>query len=211
MPTIYDVTVPLKAGLPVWDGDPPTIVDQVVSIKEGGPYNLSRLALSAHAGTHVDAPRHFLASGQGIDTAPLEVLIGPCLLWAPPGAGPITARMLHELPDDVDRLLIKTGTRRWWEDEPPALPSDWRALTAEATHVLLRRGLRLAGTDAPSIDAPEATNFPVHHALLGGGMIVVEALDLSLVAPGACELICLPLRVVGADGAPARVVLLKEQ
>ena len=210
MRAIYDVTVPLRAGLPVWDGDPLTTVDQVVSIKEGGPYNLSRLALSAHAGTHVDAPRHFLASGQGIDTAPLDVLIGPCLLWAPPGVGPITAAMLGGLPDEVDRLLIKTTVGRWWEDEPPALPPDWRALTAEAAHVLLRRQLRLAGTDAPSIDAPDATDFPVHHALLGSGVVVVESLDLSLVAPGTYDLVCLPLRVVGSDGAPARAVLLEE-
>jgi arylformamidase len=210
MRTIFDVTVPLGPGLPVWDGDPLTIVEQVVSIKEGGLYNLTRLALSAHAGTHVDAPSHFLASDQAIDKAPLDVLIGPCLLWAPPGAGPITAGMLHELPDNVDRLLIKTAAERWWEDVPPALPSDWRALTAEAAHVLLRRQLRLAGTDAPSIDAPDATDFPVHRALLGSGVVVVESLDLSLVTPGAYELVCLPLRIVDSDGAPARVVLLEE-
>ena len=211
MRTIYDVTVPLSAGLPAWEGDPATMIQRVASIEEGRPYNLSRLDLSVHSGTHVDAPRHFLVDGASVDKLPLAALVGPCLVWAPPGVGPITAAMLGGLPDEVDQLLIKTAVGRWWEDEPPALPPDWRALTAEAAHVLLSRQLRLAGTDAPSIDAPDATDFPVHHALLGSEVVVVESLDLSLVAPGAYELVCLPLRIAGSDGAPARVVLLEER
>jgi arylformamidase len=119
--------------------------------------------------------------------------------------------MLQELPFHFDRILIKTGVGRWWEDEPQRLPRTWRTLDPEAAQFLARRHIRLVGTDAPSIDAPDAVNFPVHRALLSTSVVVVEMLDLSRVDPGIYDLICLPLRIPDADGAPARVVLLEER
>lgn len=211
MRTIHDLTVPITSGLPVWEGDPPTLIEQVVSISKGHPFNLTRLDISAHVGTHVDAPRHFSSAGGGIGSVPLDALMGSCRVWIPPGTGPITAAMLHELPFHFDRILIKTGIGRWWEDEPQRLPTRWRTLEPEAAQILARRHIRLVGTDAPSVDAEDAVDFPVHRALLSNSIVIVEALDLSRVDPGIYELICLPLRLPDADGAPARAVLLEER
>jgi arylformamidase len=94
---------------------------------------------------------------------------------------------------------------------PQSLPKRWRTLEPEAAQILARRHIRLVGTDAPSVDAVDAVDFPVHRELLSNSIVVVEALDLSRVDPGIYELICLPLRLPDADGAPARVVLLEER
>jgi arylformamidase len=207
---IHDVTIPISAGLPVWDGDPPTIVEQAASMSHGHAYNLSRIDISVHVGTHVDAPRHFSPDGAGIDAVPLDALIGVCFVWAPPGNGSITAAMLCEIPSHAERLLIKTGVGQWWEGAPPALPETWRALNAEAADLLARRKIRLIGTDAPSVDAAGAEEYPAHRLLLSNSVVVIESLDLSRIEPGSYDLICLPLRLTDADGAPARVVLVKE-
>lgn len=211
MRIIHDVTMPITSGFPVWDGDPPTRIEQVASISAGHPYTLTRLDISAHLGTHVDAPRHFFADGGGIGSVPLDALIGSCRVWSPPGTGPITAGMLDDMPFHLDRILMKTDVGCWWKEVPQQLPRHWRTLEPEAAQILARRQSRLFGTDAPSVDAADAVDFPVHRALLSSSIVVVEALDLSGVAPGIYELICLPMRVVDADGAPARVVLLEKR
>jgi arylformamidase len=211
MRTIHDISVPITAGLAVWNGDPATHIEQVASIEAGKPYNLSRLDVSAHVGTHVDAPRHFSPVAGGIGSVPLDALMGTCRVWVPPGSGPITAAMVRDLPLHFDRILIKTGVGRWWEDTPQHLPDSWRALDDEAAQLLARRHVRLVGTDAPSVDQPSAGDFPVHRTLLSNSIVVVESLALSRVDPGIYELICLPLRLPDADGAPARAVLLEER
>ena len=211
MGTMYDLSVPLTGSLPVWAGDPPVVIERVMSMAAGHAYNLTRLELSAHAGTHVDAPNHVLDGTPGMEDVPLTALVGPCLVWEAPGSGPISAELLRSLPEGVERVLVKTGLGRWWETRPPRLPDDFRALTPDAARLLVDRNLKLVGIDSPSIEAPDSGNtYPVHCTLLGAGITVVEALNLTAVPPGSYRLLCLPLLVPGADGAPARAVLLED-
>ncbi len=207
-PMIYDISLPITDDLPVWPGDVPVAVR---GTEPGALPRVSRVTLSCHAGTHVDAPAHFLAGGANIDQMPLEVLIGPAWVAHLPGPGPITAARLAaaDIPDGPIRLLLRTdnsearATQRGFDRA-------YIAMTADAADWVLRRGLRLIGVDGPSVELFDASGFPVHHALLGAGLVIVENLALTGVPAGAYRLICLPLRIAGVEGAPARAVLVRE-
>lgn len=178
---IWDVTRVLGPSTEVWPGDPPVDIERLSTTAEGG-VNISRLCCSVHAGTHVDAPAHFYDAGNGADQLPLDILIGHCLVadLDPALTPPTFERVLFR---SRGHLLDEPGARR-----------------------LLAAGIRLVGVDAPSIEADDPGS-PVHRLLLGAGVVIVENLDLDGVRPGEYELYCLPLRLEGADGAPARVVL----
>jgi arylformamidase len=206
MSKIIDVTVPLSADLPVWPGDPAFRLEFTQRMADGQPCNLSRLSLGSHAGTHVDAPYHFVADGTTVDELPLEILMGKARVVSLPVRDAIGREHLEalDLRDDI-RLLIKTrnsGTLR-----QPAFHGDFVYLTSDAATYLAQVGLKLVGTDYLSIDRHPSKDHPAHHILLEAGIVVVEGLDLTQVEPGEYDLACLPLRVAGADGAPARVVL----
>ena len=203
---MIDVTVPLSPQLPVWPGDPAFQLEFVRRIDDGGRCNLSRLSLGSHAGTHVDAPFHFVASGATVDDLPLEILIGKARVVSVPVRDAVTREHLEalDLRDDI-RLLIKT--RNSGALRQPAFLEDYVYLTADAAMYLAQAGLKLVGIDYLSIDPHPTADHPAHHTLLEAGVVVVEGLDLSQVEPGEYEMMCLPLRVAGADGAPARVVL----
>jgi arylformamidase len=205
---IYDISLPITDDLPVWPGDVPVAVR---GTEPGALPRVSRVTLSCHAGTHVDAPAHFLAGGATMDQMPLEVLIGPAWVAHLPGPGPITAARLAaaDIPDGPIRLLLRTDN-----SDPRATQRGFDrayiAMTADAADWLLRRGLRLIGVDGPSVELFDAIGFPVHHALLGAGLVIVENLALAGVPAGAYRFICLPLRIAGVEGAPARAVLVRE-
>jgi arylformamidase len=223
--TLIDVTLPISDKLPVWPGDPPVYVTRVsddllpdegrrtkdgglhVTRVSGGLPMVSGLSMSCHAGTHVDAPAHFLLGGVGVDALPLDVLIGPAWVVRFAGRGPLTASLLDEaaIPTGTARLLIRSGNS---DRVVEAFDPDFVALAPDAAAWLLDHGIRLVGIDGPSIEAYDAPGDPVHRALLAAGVIIVESLALAGVAPGAYELTCLPLRIAGCDGAPARVVLV---
>jgi arylformamidase len=188
---IIDVTVPLSAELPVWPGDPGFRLEFTRRIADGGRCNLSRMSLGSHAGTHVDAPYHFVADGTTVDELPLEILIGKARVVSIPVRDAIGREHLEalDLRDDI-RLLIKT--RNSGSLRQPEFHEDF---------------VYLVGIDYLSIDPHPTTDHPAHHTLLEAGVVVVEGLDLSQVEPGEYDMTCLPLRVAGADGAPARVVL----
>lgn len=207
MQRILDVTLPLSADLPGFPGDPPFRLEPVHSLAEGAPYNVSRLVTGTHAGTHVDAPAHIVPGGATVDQLPLEILVGKARVIDVPAVERIERRDLEkaDLRDDI-RVLIKTrmsgqahGGRARRDD------AVW--LSEDAATYLVQAGIKLVGFDDLSIDAPGSTDFRAHHVLLGAGVIVVEGLDLCEVEPGGYEMTCLPLRLVAADGAPARVVL----
>jgi arylformamidase len=201
--TLIDVTQLISEQLPVWPGDLPVHVTRV----SDGPPMLSGLSMSCHAGTHVDAPAHFLLGGAGVDALPLDVLIGPAWVVRFAGRGPLTASMFAEvaIPTDTVRLLIRSDNS---DRVVEAFDPDFVALTTDAATWLLEHGIRLVGIDGPSIEAYDAPGDPVHRTLLAAGVIIVENLALAGVAPGAYELTCLPLPIAGCDGAPARVVLM---
>lgn len=174
-----DISVPLEEGIAVWPGDPPFRLQPVTALARGDSSNVTALSMCLHTGTHIDAPRHYIEGGAAVDEMPPEAGIGPARVAAL--ANLKSARR-------GERLLLKTGGSA--------------GLSEEAARSLAAAGVRLLGIDALSIGSD-----PVHRILLGAGLWIVEGLDLSRVAPGRYDLVCLPLRIPGADGAPARALL----
>lgn len=206
MHKLYDVTVPLSADVPTYPGDPPFRSEFVHSISDGEPCNLTRLSMSAHSGTHVDAPYHFLADGATVDQLPLEILIGKARVVEMTALDRIDRADLErvDLRDDI-RVLLKT--RMSGQLRQPLFQENFVYLTPDAASYLAKVGIKLVGIDYLSIEKFGSRDFEAHHALLGAGVVIVEGLDLSAVEPGEYDLICLPLRLAGAEGAPARVIL----
>ncbi|MHB8780620.1 MAG: cyclase family protein [Candidatus Geothermincolia bacterium] len=199
-----DITAPLTERLPVWPGDPPFTLHHVATIEESGAA-VSAITMSNHAGTHLDAPRHYLPDGPGVEEAPLEMLVGVARVLEIPGRAEITPEdLLGARIKRGQRILLKTDNSLtpWWER---SWQPDFCSLTPEAADWLARRGVALVGIDCLSV-APVPDAASVHAALLGAGVWILEGLRLQDVAAGRYECICLPL-AVEADGAPARVLL----
>jgi arylformamidase len=203
---LIDVTVPLDSNLPFYPGNTPFAIEAVKRIAQGDSSNVSTLHMSAHAGTHVDAPRHFFDDGGGADTLPIELLCGRARvveITSRKGIGPDDLAE-SDLSEDI-RLLIKTHNSRLWAS--PAFHPEYVGVTEAGARYLVERGVKVLGVDYLSVEEFKTPGAPAHHVLLGGGTIVIEGLNLRDVEPGTYDLFCLPLRIVGADGAPARVVL----
>ena len=192
---IIDVSVPVRPGMVTYPGDPEVRLELVSSIAGGEIANVSRLDLGVHSGTHVDAPLHFVEGAPSVETLPLDVLLGPCVVveGLDPGA----------VPAGTERVLFKTTNSRLWEREE--FSHDFVKLDGEAARALVGRGVRLVGIDYLSIGDEEA-----HTVLLGAGVVAIEGLDLREAEPGEYRLVCAPLKLEGAEGAPARVLLLRE-
>jgi arylformamidase len=203
---LIDVSLPLQASLPNYPGNTPFALEPVKRIARGQSSNVSTLHLSAHTGTHVDAPFHFFDDGPGTDALPLELLCGRARVVELTTRKPITVDDLArlDLSEDV-RLLIKTHNSRLWGS--PEFHQDYVGVSGEAARYLVDRGLKVIGVDYLSVEEFRKPGAPAHRAFLGGGTIVIEGLNLIDVEPGQYEMFCLPLAIVGADGAPARVVL----
>jgi arylformamidase len=203
---LIDVSVPLDAALPTYPGNVPFALEPVKRIAGGASSNVSAIHMSVHAGTHVDAPRHYFDTGASIEALPLELLMGRARVVEVSSATGIGSDELGgiDLADDV-RLLLKTTNSRLWGS--PEFHPDYVGVTESGARLLVERGVKVLGVDYLSVEEFRRPGAPAHRVLLGGGTIVIEGLNLRDVAPGTYEMICLPLRVVGADGAPARVVL----
>ena len=204
-PAWIDVSVPVRSGMVHWPDNPPIELVRIMDMAKGDPANVSRLSLGVHSGTHVDAPVHFLADGAGVDAFPLDRLLGEARVVEMDGPS-ITAAQLRAVdPRPGERLLFKTpNSARCWKADR-FLP-DFVYLSLEGAALLAERRVRTVGIDYLSIAGMDE-GVPTHRVLLEQGICIIEGLDLSSVQPGSYELICLPLRLVGADGAPARVVL----
>jgi arylformamidase len=205
MPRIYDVTVPLAPGMLAYPGDPPFEIEPVHEVGEA-PFSLSRMVLTTHSGTHVDAPAHFLVGGATIDQLPLEILLGKARVVEISTRERVDRADLEAL-DLADDLRVLLKTRMSGQMLKAGYQEDHLYLTVDAAHYLAQAGLKLVGFDYLSIDRFGSADFPAHHALLEAGVVLVEGLDLSEVEAGEYEMSCLPLRVGGGDAAPARVVL----
>jgi arylformamidase len=202
-----DISIPLRNGMVHWPGDRPFELRRESGMSQGGEYNLSSFSTSAHAGTHMDAPLHFLADGASMDDLPLETVIGRARVVAIEDPERIRTRELEGyriLPGE--RVLFKTANSlRAWGDQP--FEKRFVAFAAEAAEYLARLRPSLVGVDCLSVGAFESDGAETHRALLGAGIWVIEGLDLHRVDPGDYELVCLPLRIAGVEGAPARAVL----
>ena len=207
---IIDITVPVRPDMIVYEGDPGVRLARVQSMADGALCNVSELACGVHTGTHIDAPVHFIDGAAGIDETPLDALIGACVVVdATSLDGDIDAAAVEQLaiPADAQRVLFKTRNSALWSRAH--FSRDFIGLTQSAARALVERGTRLAGIDYLSI-APAADAAPTHIELLRAGVVILEGLDLREVTPGAYRLVCLPLRLEGADGAPARAVLIAD-
>jgi len=202
-----DITIPVRPGMPVFSGDPPVRIELAQAIADGASCNVTRLDMGAHTGTHVDAPVHFIEGAAGADAVSLEALIGPA--WVV-DATAVTADIDEEtlrgldVPGGESRLLFKTPNSALWAND--GFSEGFVGLTDGAARALAARHMALVGADYLSI-APHGKAAPTHHALLKAGVVIVEGLDLRDVEPGPYDLVCLPLRIVGCDGAPARALL----
>lgn len=205
MPRIIDISIPISPTMPTWPGDP-----AVRLIPHGSPategFHVSELTLGTHTGTHVDPPAHFFPGAATVDQLALEALIGPAVVAdVCAGDGPVEAADLAPVDlEGTTRLLLRTSSTPW-----PEHPEHWRGLSAGASELLVAKGVELVGIDSLSIDEPSSGTFPAHRILLAAGTVIVEGLDLSNVQAGPAELCCLPLAITGADGAPARAVLIQ--
>ena len=204
--TWIDVSVPMRSGMVHWPDNPPIEVVRVMDLDKGDPATVSRLSLGVHTGTHVDAPVHFLADGAGVDAVPLDQLLGEARVVEVTDGPSIGAAQLRPVdPRPGERLLFKTrNSARCWKAD--RFLADFVYLSTEGAALLAERRVRTVGIDYLSIAGMDE-GVPTHRTLLEQGICIIEGLDLSSIQPGSYELICLPLRLAGADGAPARVLL----
>ena len=203
---LIDVSVPIDSTLATYPGNTPFSLEAIKRIANGDSSNVSTIHMSAHAGTHVDAPRHFFDAGGGVETLPLEMLCGRARVVEVTTRGHITADDLADLDlrDDL-RLLLKTRNSRLWGT--PEFDRTFIGVAESGARYLVDRGIKVLGVDYLSVEPFKTPGAPAHHVLLSAGTIVIEGLNLRDVAPGSYEMFCLPLAIVGADGAPARVIL----
>jgi len=189
-----------------WPTDPPVVIEPFKAIAKGDHSNVSHLHLSTHTASHVDAPVHFGLGDRGADALPFDALLGPALVVDVGEARAVTAEHLRNaLTEGHKRVLVRSRNSRFWRED--AFRRDFTYLTAEAAQELVQARVRLVGVDYLSVDEFGSAEAPAHRALLAAGVVVVEGLDLSGAEPGRYELICLPLRLAGLDGAPVRAVL----
>ena len=207
---IIDITLPLRESITVYEGDPPFGVSPVMRVAEGDPdsFNTSLLCFGTHTGTHVDPPRHFDDAQAGVDAIDLGVLCGRARVVDLRGRGRRIDEAVLSSCDlrGVERLLLRTDSEGW-ADAP--FDRDYAHLTPGAASWVRAQGIRLLGIDSPSVEGFDSPGMPVHHTLLtrSPAVVVVEGLDLGSVDAGDYDLTCLPLKVVGGDGGPARAIL----
>jgi len=208
---IYDLTVPIHTTMAVWPGDPKVSNGLESSIKAGNDANITKIQMSAHTGTHIDAPFHFVDDGISIDQLDLDLLIGEAeVIEIDHDVKMITSSTLAELGKVKwpMRILFKTNNSQKKLIENPEFSKDFVSLSVDASEFLIANGVKLIGIDYLSI-APFENGDQTHVVLLENEIIVIEGLNLKEVNPGVYQLIALPIKLQGADGAPARVVLLQ--
>ncbi len=205
MPAHYlDISVPISLDMLVWSTHERVSMQTEESVYAGRANRVTALRLTTHTGTHLDAPYHFMENGATVDQLDLDLLIGSAEVYDFRGQTTITADMLAQAGvGSVPRLLLRTDNSQWIRTGPlPAVPVH---LTEDAAGYLVNKGIHLVGIDGLTVDAPDTV--VAHAALLHASVVILETLDLSQVEPGDYQLICLPLKIAGADGAPARAIL----
>lgn len=207
-----DISVPLHTGMVHWPGDPEPSFPRISEIEAGAEANVTLCRMSAHTGTHMDAPCHFLVGARSIETFPLELAIGPARVIAMPQEAAVISRRELEGKsiERGERVLLKTrnSSKRWDNVE---FNRDYVGIDASAAEFLVDAGVVLIGVDYLSVGVFEGDGPKTHKTLLGAGVWIVEGLDLSTIDEGKYDLVCLPLPIVGSDGSPARAALRRRQ
>jgi len=202
---LWDISPPLRQGLPVWPGDTPFAAERTWHLAGACPVNVSRITLSTHSGAHADAPLHYDAAGAPVGGLDLARYLGPCRVIHAIGVRPLVepADIIGQLSPGIRRVLIRTYAQapqeRW--------DADFAALAPACVEALAARGIFLIGIDTPSLDPQESKTMDAHHAVRRHGLSILEGLMLDEVAAGDYELIALPLALADLDAAPVRAVL----
>jgi len=206
---IVDISVTLGRGLPTWPGSMGMRLERVCRMEKGDKANVSKLTCDVHTGTHIDAPAHFISGGNTVARIPLNLLIGDAIVGDLPNVSIITPSDLAglELPLGTKRLLLRTKNSKLWEDYGNEFCPHFVALTPEAAQWVVDWGIKLLGIDYLSVQPFGDSTQQTHITLLSAGVVILEGLNLSQVVPDTYELICLPLKLVEAEGAPARAIL----
>jgi arylformamidase len=205
---LIDISVAVSPDLPTWPGSPDISLERRLNLDKGDIANDTTIQFSVHTGTHVDAPSHFVPDGYTVEQMPLDMLVGEALVVDLSHVDVVTPAVLEalNLPAGTQRLLIRTRNSQLWEHQVKDFQTDFVALTAEAAQWVVDHGIRLVGVDYLSVqrfhDSPDT-----HLNLLRAEVIIIEGLNLAQVTPGRYELICLPIKLKGVEGAPARVLL----
>jgi arylformamidase len=172
-------------------------------MKDGASANVLQMSTSMHCGTHIDAPYHYLLDGPRLESITLDVLVGECQVIHVHNTGPVSAKVLEPYSHLPERVLFYTGQPECWE----VFPQDFSPLSIELVEALAKKGVKLVGTDSPSVDAFSSKDLPVHNAFGKTGLFILEGLNLTKVPEGRYELICLPLSIPYADASPVRAIL----
>jgi arylformamidase len=209
--TVYDISVPLRANMPTYPGDPGIEIINWLTLDKGDSANVSFIKFGAHTGTHVDAPAHFIKGGSPSESLPLESLIGAAaVVELPAGCDVIDDKVVDDVcREGTTRVLFKTRNSEFWSSATAEFRTDYTYISPAGAKRLTDLGVKLVGIDYLSIEKFQSEDFATHHLLLSQGVVIVEGLDLRAVPAGRYELICLPLRIRdgNGDGAPARAVL----
>ena len=209
---IYDVSVPIKNGMPVWPSDPPVKLTENAHLAADKSHTIrvTSIEMGSHTGTHVDAPSHFVDGGKTLSEVPLEVFVGPAQVYELKGVRSIGRAALEKLDwHGIERVLFKTDNSAHWNDG--RFFENFVYLEPEAGEFLVSRGIRLVGIDYLSIDRFRSVEHPTHFALLPHEVILLEGLNLSRILPGRYHMVALPLNLQNADGAPTRVILMDDK
>ena len=208
MSYIYDISTPVIDGGVVYPGNPEIRIEPQQAIARGAGANVSSVAFGSHTGTHVDAGKHFFDDGQTVDRIALARLVGPAILLVFPDDLMSVAAADLEKHDIGSHTRVLLRTRNSALLSKPEFVTDYTFLAPDGAEYLVAKGVELVGIDYLSIEQFHSGHHRTHLTLLGRGVVIVEGLDLSQPPPGVYQLICLPLRLAGLDGAPARAVLV---
>jgi arylformamidase len=206
-----DISVPVRNGMVHWPGDPDFHIERAEDQEKGDVATVSRMSLGVHTGTHMDAPLHFIRNARSIDTMPLDATVGPARVIAIRDRKSIKREelILHGISAG-ERLLFKTvNSEHSWDSD--RFDENFVFISQDGAKYLAERGVRTVGVDYLSVGGFREDGPETHHALLGAGIWVIEGLNLKGVEPGEYELVCLPLRLMGAEGSPARAILRRNQ
>jgi len=202
-----DISVTIKPGMVRWPGDPEIRKEPFRDMERGDVCNFSSLAFGSHTGTHMDAPLHFIRGGRTLDKMPLDATIGPCRVIEIKDKESVkVAEIEKQRIKAGERILFKTrnSSKAWKTDN---FDEDFVYISKEAAAFLAKAKIQTVGIDYLSVGGFRKDGVETHHALLGAGIWIIEGLNLAKIRPGKYELNCLPIKILGSDGAPARARL----